>query len=172
MQGWQKVYKTKREPEAGSAAATGGVFGKEATETNNTTTQDPSAAQELYLPTRISGLYISPTIQALHDCIEIAKRPPGVTEYHIQWSSKEKLACDDTVNLPTVKNMTVKTVNKHGRTGTRVPGIFVANEEVEQSLLAIWTTAEEKKTIILIIPVDQGDNQEGDGTEVDGFLIV
>jgi len=130
---------------------------------------------ELYLPTKISGLYISPTIRALPDCIEIATRPPGATEYHIQWSScwsKEKLALDDTVTLPTVKKMTVKTVNKHGRTGTRVPGIFVANEEVEQSLLAIWTTAEGKKTIILIIPVDQGGNQEGDGTEVDGFVIV
>ena len=68
--------------------------------------------------------------------------------------------------------MTVKTVNKHARTGKRVPGIFVANEEVEQSLLAIWTTTEGKKTIILIIPVDQEGNQEGDGTEVDGFVIV
>ncbi|KAI4940338.1 hypothetical protein J4E86_010972 [Alternaria arbusti] len=172
MQGWQKVSKTKREPEAGSAAAAAGVFGKGATKTHNTTTQDPSAAQELYLPTRVSGLYISPTIQVLPDCMEIATRPPGATEYHIQWSSKEKLAHDDTVTIPTVKDVTHKTVNKHGRTGTRVPGIFVANEEVEQSLLAIWTTAEGKKTIILIIPVDQGDNEEGDGTEVDGFVIV
>jgi len=130
---------------------------------------------ELYLSTKISGLYISPTIRALPDCIEIATRPPAVSEYHIQWSScwsKDKLALDDTVTLPTVKNMTVKTVNKHARTGKRVPGIFVANEEVEQSLLAIWTTTEGKKTIILIIPVDQEGNQEGDGTEVDGFVIV
>ena len=165
MSSWIKLSKTNPQAEPDLAARR--AFREETMEENNTTTQDPSAAQELYLPTKISGLYISPTIRALPDCIEIATRQPGATEYHIQWSScwsKEKLALDDTVTLPTVKNMTFKTVDKNGRTGSRVPGIFVASEEVEESLAVRWTIAEGTETIIEIRPVGKG--------EADGFVMV
>ena len=144
-------------------------------EENNTTTHDTSTAQELYLPTRISGLYISPTIRVLPDCIKIATRQPGARKYDIRWSSwwsEEKLARDDTVSIPTVKDVTDKTLNKHGRSGARVPGIFVAIEEVEELLLVVWTLDEGTETLIKIEPVGKEGKQEKDEAEQDGFVIV
>ena len=134
-----------------------------------------TTAQELYLPTEIRGLYMSPTINALPDRLRIGIRHPGATNHRLEWSSswdEERKACDDRVTIPTLKDAADTSVNKHGRTGLRVPGIFVASEEVEKPLLVVWTLAGGTRSIIQIEPVGEEGQQKRNDAEEDEYVMV
>ena len=144
---------------------------------SNTTPQaEPNAtAQELYLPTRIRGLYTSRPIKSLPVHIKIAIRQPGANNLQVEWSSswdETRKACDDGVTIPTVKDAADTTINIHGKPGARVPGIFIASEEVEKPLVVVWALEGGTRTIIQVQPVGKEGNQERDEAEEDEYVMV
>jgi len=141
----------------------------------NPQAEPDAAAQELYLLTRIRGLYTSRPIKSLSVHIKIAIRLPGANSLRVDWSSswdETRKACDDRVTIPTLKDAADTTGNIHGKPGARVPGIFIASEEVEKPLVVVWTLEGGTRTIIQIQPVGKEDNQERNEAEQDGYVMV
>ena len=141
----------------------------------NPQAEPDAAAQGLYLLTRIRGLYTSRPIKSLPVHIKTAIRLPGANNLRVEWSSswdETRKACDDGVTIPTLKDAAAKTVNIHGKPGARVPGIFIASEEVEKPLVVVWTLEGGTRTIIQIQPVGKEDNQERNEAEQDGYVMV
>jgi len=142
---------------------------------NNAAPQELSEPKELYLPTKIRGLYTSPNIKSLPHHIEIAEQQPGATKHRIEWSSSWDEATKsryDRVTIPTLEDAADTSVNCHGKPGARIPGIFVASEEVEKPLLVVWTLEGGTKTGIQIEPAGTVIQQEGNRSEFGGYVMV
>ncbi|KAI4653293.1 hypothetical protein J4E93_001055 [Alternaria ventricosa] len=170
-----RVKLPKANPQAELDAEACRAFELAAEGRNNATPQELSEPKELYFPTKIRGLYTCPTIKSFPHHIEIAVQQPGATKHRIEWSSswdETRKARHDRITLPTLKDAADTSVNCHGKPGARIPGIFVASEEVEKPLLVVWTLEGGTRTGIMIEPVGEDGHWERGEAEQDGFVMV
>ncbi|KAI4940336.1 hypothetical protein J4E86_010970 [Alternaria arbusti] len=102
-----------------------------------------SSTQELYMPTITRGLYITADPPALSTHIEVLHDLPD-DEQELVWSSNWR-----SIQPENYQREDAVTVNMHGRFGTRLPGIFVAHEEVERPI-RLWYFTEAGKAVVKI----------------------
>ena len=102
-----------------------------------------SSTQELYMPTITRGLYITADPPALSTHIEVL-HDLAEDEQELIWSSNWR-----SIHPEDNQREDAVTVNMHGRFGTRVPGIFVAHEEVERPI-RLWYFTEAGKAVVKI----------------------
>jgi len=118
-------------------------------ERDNAITARDNAKQDLYIPTRTRGLYITadPPTPTPNTLTEVLHDLPN-DELELIWSSNWR-----STHPEKYQNSKKEAVNMHGRLGTRVPGIFVAHEEVERPM-RIWYATEGGMAVVKMHNLD------------------
>lgn len=119
----------------------------------------------LYVTTKIRGFYVSMYIKVPSGIVKVKVREPRDTSFHTHWLSSWDQAVWLPVNLVTVhfsRESVDNMVEMGGRVGTRIPGLFVANEEVDRPLQIVYTPENGVGWVVEIRAAGDGVQETGD----------